>query len=220
MASPNKKGSSLRQISRWIGGIGLVVLFFLLWWGAQIVRQSELDHYRRYDRFIEEAAATNKIDPSLIKAVIWQESGYNERAIGTAKERGLMQVTPVAGGEWAAAMKIETFQPIDLFDPRTNIQAGSWFLARSVRRWNQADIPEAFALAEYNAGRSQALRWATGLEKWDADEFIEKIDYPSTRHYVENILKFRASYQRGRPPENSLTVYQALLRKFGFFFHP
>jgi len=208
------------MILRWAGGLGLVAVICLMWLEAEHIRESEIARYQKYNGIIEESAAANKLDSCLIKAVIWQESRYNERAFGTAQERGLMQVTPIAGSEWAATMKIETFQPTDLFDPRTNIQAGSWYLARAIRRWNQADIPEAFALAEYNAGRSQALRWASGLDKWNASVFLTRIDYPSTRRYVENILKYRESYRHGNPPENDLTLYQALSRRFSPFFHP
>ena len=70
-----------------------------------------------------------------------------------------MQVTPEVGQMWAKANKIEDFKDDDLYDPETNIRAGTWYLNRAIKRWSQTDDPVTFALAEYNAGRSNALKW-------------------------------------------------------------
>jgi soluble lytic murein transglycosylase len=89
----------------------------------------------------------------------------------------------------------------DLFDPKVNLQAGSWYLARAMQHWkNQAD-PVPFALAEYNAGASRAQRWAGG----DGDvvvapnTFRNNIDFPGTRNYVDTIMaRFEFYKRRGR----------------------
>jgi len=59
-----------------------------------------------------------------------------------------------------------------------------------------------FALAEYNAGRTRVDHWmaSTGLgEKATADDLIAAIDFPTTRRYVQEIVRRYHSYQeRGR----------------------
>ena len=70
-----------------------------------------------------------------------------------------MQITDAAAREWVKSEKIANFVPADLFDPKINIQAGTWLLARALRRYQDRDDPVPFALAEYNAGRSRVARW-------------------------------------------------------------
>ncbi len=162
--------------------------------------KEEYERHRRYDALIAEAAAQFDLDPLLIRAVIWRESGFDERAVGRAEERGLMQVTAGAGQDWADANRIENFRPTDLFDPRTNITAGSWYLSRAIRRWPESDEPVVFALAEYNAGRRHARRWAEPLTELRADDFLEQMDFPTTRAYIRAITGQHAHYQ-DRPDE-------------------
>jgi soluble lytic murein transglycosylase len=138
----------------------------------------------------------------LVKAIIWRESRFHPEKVGTSGERGLMQVMEPAAADWVKAEKIETFQPTDLFDPKTNMEVGVWYFARAMERWKDRDNPIPFALAEYNAGRSRADRWvaATNLgDKAEAADFIQAIDFPTTRSYVEEITRRYQFYRdRGR----------------------
>ena len=68
------------------------------------------------------------MDPRLISAVIWRESRFDASCIGTAGEIGLMQVTEEAAREWAKARGQPAPTKVALFDVRTNIDAGTWYL--------------------------------------------------------------------------------------------
>ena len=162
---------------------------------------NQVQHDTQYNSFVQEAAGRYHMSESLIRAVIWRESDFDPGATGLAGERGLMQVTPPAGREWAASENIQTFTDSDLFDPRTNIMAGSWYLGRAIRRWQQADRPEIFGLAEYNAGRTHARRWARDMTAPTSAVFIENIDYPTTKNYVLDILE-RSHYYEAHPTPN------------------
>lgn len=148
-----------------------------------------------YDPAITAIAREDVIDPFLIRALIWRESRFNPQTHGTADERGLMQVTPEAGAMWAKANKIANFDPDDLYDPITNIRAGTWYLNRAIHQWNQTDDPVTFALAQYNAGRSNALKWVDPAAPLDHNAFLQRITFPSTRKYVEVILEKREQYR-------------------------
>ena len=83
----------------------------------------------------------------------------------------------------------------DLFDAKTNLDVGAWYLQRALERWRDRDDPVPFALAEYNAGRSNVDRWITasgrGAEATAADLF-NAIDFPSTKKYLAEItLRYR-----------------------------
>jgi soluble lytic murein transglycosylase len=108
-----------------------------------------------------------------------------------------MQVTEPAASEWAAAEGIETFSPEDLFDPKVNLDAGTWYLARALRHWAHMDDPVPFALAEYNAGRSRVRRWVDAGAN-SAKELEAVIDFPSTKEYIASIMRrYRLYLERG-----------------------
>ncbi len=155
--------------------------------------------YWQYDELIRETAARNGIDPHLLKAVVWRESAFHADKVGASGERGLMQVGEAAALDWAKAERVETFTATDLFDARTNVAVGGWYLARALERWKDRDRPAVFALAEYNAGRSRVDRWVTETrlaDKANADDLIGAMDFPSTRRYIEDILTRRDIYAR------------------------
>lgn len=156
--------------------------------------------FAAHDALIAETAKKSGLDVALLKAVVWRESAFCADKVGTSGERGLMQVGEAAATDWARAQKIETFMPPDLFEPRTNLEAGTWYLKRAIDKWKDRDDPVPFALAEYNAGASRLDRWiaATGVgAKADARDLINAIDFPSTRRYVEDIMA-RARFYRER----------------------
>jgi soluble lytic murein transglycosylase len=147
--------------------------------------------YNRYDPTIADLARKRGLDPLLIKAIVWRESAFSPDKLGTVGERGLMQVGEAAAKDWAAAEKIETFMPTDLFDPKTNLEVGTWYFKKALERWKQKDDPVPFALAEYNAGRVRVDRWVaeTGrAEEATARDLLLAIDFPTTRRYVEDII--------------------------------
>ena len=83
-----------------------------------------------------------------------------------------------------------------LVDPRTNILAGSWYLARLLKRYQQTDNPVPYALADYNAGRSNVRRWIVAdRAETESDVFIDSIGFPSTQRYVQEVMK-RWDYYR------------------------
>lgn len=161
--------------------------------------------YARYDEWIAEAASRYAISPSLVKAVIWRESRFHPHMLGTHGERGLMQITEGAAKDWARAEKIETFVPTDLLDPKTNIEAGAWYLSKALRHWAQKDDPVPFALAEYNAGRTHVIRWekSSGLsDSFGAEDLHTIMDFPTTRAYIRSIMnRYQDFKKHGEFPE-------------------
>lgn len=155
-----------------------------------------------YDQLIADLARKHGLDPLLVKAVVWRESKFSPGKVGKDGERGLMQVTEGAASDWVNAVKIKSFAPTDLFDPKTNLDAGSWYLAQALERWKEKDDPLPFALAEYNAGRQRVHRWIGDSnmgKKATAEDLRESIDFPTTKKYVEDITRRMEFYKkRGR----------------------
>jgi len=157
-----------------------------------------LGRFSEYDELIQEQSARHGVDTSLIKAMIWRESAFHPGKVGTSGERGLMQVGELAAKDWAKAEKIETFLPTDLFEPRTNVEVGTWYLRRALERWKEKGNAVPFALAEYNAGASRVDRWVAQSghgEKADAHDLLNAMDFPTTRRYVIDITERQRAYK-------------------------
>ena len=153
--------------------------------------------FHQYDRMIRAVATEHHLDPMLVKAVVWRESRFDPRKDGSHGERGLMQVSEKAANEWAHANKIDNFQVERLFDPKTNLEAGTWYLHRAFERWEAQSDPAPFALAEYNAGASRVERWSSGSggSNIPVKQFLQNIDFPGTRKYVDSIIQRYQFYQ-------------------------
>jgi len=154
--------------------------------------------FSSYDPLIRDASQKYGVDPMLLKAMVWRESAFKPDKVGTSGERGLMQVGEAAARDWAKAQKIETFVPTDLFDPKTNLDVGAWYLRKGLDRWKQKADAVPFALAEYNAGHVRVERWVAGTNRGDeatAEELMRAIDFPSTRKYIEDITARQKYYQ-------------------------
>jgi peptidoglycan lytic transglycosylase len=157
--------------------------------------------FQQYDRLIRIVAAEHHLDPMLVKAVVWRESRFDPQKYGNARERGLMQVSEKAANEWARENKIDNFYVEGLFDPKTNLEAGAWYLHRAFEHWGNQPDAMPFALAEYNAGASRAQRWGggDGAAAMPARAFLNNINFPGTRKYVDSVIaRYQFYKRRGR----------------------
>lgn len=93
-----------------------------------------------YQEMITRLSAMHNVDPSLVTALIAQESGFNPRAVSSAGAQGLMQLMPGT----ARSMGVT-----DPFDPAQNIAGGVRYLADMLRQFS-GDVGKA--LTAYNAG--------------------------------------------------------------------
>ena len=165
-------------------------------WGCR----REIPREDAYDKLVQESADRQGISWLLVKAVIKQESDFQSWQVGNAGEIGLMQITSGAVRDWEKATGAEcTFRSM-LFDPRLNIEIGTWYLARGLKEWKDYRDAEVLALAAYNAGPGQARKWAPDDPR---EKAIDNIRFPSTKSYIKRVLHHRKSFQEGlsRGPE-------------------
>ncbi len=164
---------------------GAAALFFPGWWT------------HRYDDLITRQARVYRLDDHLVWSLIYQETYFRAWKIGAAEEVGLMQVTPTVAREWAHETGLKEYERqvnenVDQFlaDPERNLQAGCWYLERLRDQYRGRTAETAMMLAAYNAGASRVDEWTQGADPAAMTEadFISRIDYPSTRAYVSDIL--------------------------------
>ena len=169
----------------------LLALFLLVFVILAFYYNSIIDE-SRYDALIEKSAKKYNIDNRFIKAIIYQESGFDADARGAAGEIGLMQIMPNgAAVDWARHYKKEKLSEGLLFRPKWNIEIGSWYLAKALKRWHKYKHAKELALCQYNAGGKRANLW----KPVDYNGAImERIKIRSTRAYVASIMEKYKEY--------------------------
>jgi soluble lytic murein transglycosylase len=139
-------------------------------------------------------AAEHRLDPSLMAALIRQESNFNPSATSPAGARGLAQVMPELGERLARELAYPVWDPVLLYQPDVSIQLGAVHLRELFTRYDQ----RAHILAAYNAGASRVERWSKRIGVEDPEVFAERISFVETRDYVRIIQRnediYRALY--------------------------
>jgi len=116
-----------------------------------------------YDIYIRHYSRIHDLDPNLVRAVIYVESGGDPDAVSTDGAIGLMQL--MAGT--ADDMGVKSPQ-----EPAQNIFGGTRYLSRLVERFGSLEL----ALWAYNAGPERVKRKQLPLE---------------TRRYIPNVMRLK-----------------------------
>jgi soluble lytic murein transglycosylase len=145
---------------------------------------------RDYGMLVRAQARANGLEPALVMGLIRQESAFNPRATSSANARGLMQILPQTAsrsrrGRARAASR--------LYDPAYNLRVGCRYLGKLFRAFD-GDLAQA--LTAYHAGDFRAKDWLSKFQFQEPAEFLESIPIPSTRAYVEAVLRDAGIYRR------------------------
>lgn len=173
---------------------GLVLLLSLAI-GIQFIRTKLNEREMRFDPLIGATAQRYRLDPLLVKAIIYQESRFDPWAMGGKGDTGLMQIVrKYAVADWARKTRNKMPEQIQLFDPELNIEIGCWYLSEMMKKFKTSPARDIQALCAYNAGPNMAQTWFKNYT--DSENAIDKIRFPSTRKYVENITERYEYYQQ------------------------
>lgn len=151
----------------------------------------------RYDELIARHAEVYRLDEKLVWNIIYEETYFRAWKIGADGEIGLMQVTPAVAREWAKETGFREFEKQTaenviefLSEPERNIQVGCWYLEKLRENYRGLPAETAMMLAAYNAGASRVSEWNKAqAAQMSEKDFIENIDFPSTKAYVSSILE-------------------------------
>jgi len=100
----------------------------------------------------EVAAEREGVPLDLLLGVMWVESRFNSRAGSSAGAQGLMQIMPKTFAYIASKTALPSR---NVWDPETNITAGTWLLGALLRRYG-GNVE--LALAAYNAGAGNVAK--------------------------------------------------------------
>ncbi|MEN3930518.1 transglycosylase SLT domain-containing protein [Microvirga sp. W0021] len=147
------------------------------------------------------------VEQALVYAIAHQESAFNVSAKSRAGALGLMQLMPGTAKLTAAGLK-KDYEPERLLsDPAYNIEIGAAHLRDLLTAWDGSII---LTFAAYNAGSGNVKKWLTAhgdprLQDVDEVDWIERIPFYETRHYVQRISENLMIYRKlfGQKPGQS-----------------
>jgi len=118
-----------------------------------------------YDDIIVEHSRLHDIRPSLVRAVVQVESGFNPRAYSPKGAMGLMQLMPATAREFGVR---------NPFNPEENIRGGVAYLRQLLDRY---DNNEQLALAAYNAGPGAVDKHGQSIPPYrETRDYVTKVN--------------------------------------------
>lgn len=100
----------------------------------------------KYEHLIRDLSDRYKVNSNLVKAVVTEESCFNNNALSHVGAHGLMQLMP----ETATWLKVK-----DSGDPKDNLRGGVRYLSSLLKEFETVEL----ALAAYNAGPGNVRRY-------------------------------------------------------------
>ena len=127
---------------------------------------------RKIAKLAARIAHRYKLDPTLVLAVIYAESGFASGAASPRNAQGLMQLMPDTA---------QRFGVKNVMDPADNIAGGARYL-RWLLAYFKGDLP--LVLAGFNAGEGAVTRYGGVPPYPETLAYIEKIRryYPAAHH--------------------------------------
>ncbi|MBP6011665.1 MAG: lytic transglycosylase domain-containing protein [Alphaproteobacteria bacterium] len=146
------------------------------------------------------ACTASGVPPTLILALIRQESEFDPAAVSNANARGLMQLLPSTAQDVARRYAIPFAGANDLHKPETNLALGCYHVKDLLDALNGS---WPLAIAGYNAGKARVLSWVTAHgdprdPKTSVIDWIEAIPFDETRNYVMRVLENHLAYKTRR----------------------
>jgi hypothetical protein len=154
----------------------------------QSIRQLLYPRYF-YDA-IEEDAKKFEADPTLVLAIMREESRFNPRAKSEAAARGLLQFIITTARTIGRDVGLVDLTPEDLYDPRVIIRLGAKYVATLTKTFGGDRYKAA---AAYNAGPKQVALWSRLAPAPGEDFFLSSINFAETKDYVRKVMN---SYRR------------------------
>jgi soluble lytic murein transglycosylase-like protein len=146
----------------------------------------------KYAEEIEKYSKERGIDPNLVRGLILQESYFNPEAKSRVGATGLMQLMPPTAQDHAKRLRVP-FAVSRLENPKVNVQLGTYHLRMLI---NMFGGNVYLAVASYNAGQGNVMKWRRAAPRKPTDEFLESIPFQETRNYVKRVTMLRSTYAR------------------------
>ena len=142
-----------------------------------------------WSKTINLMAENSNVSPHMIIAIMKEESAFDPMAKSSVGALGLMQIMPDTG----KFVDPDSYSTFKLYEPFYNMYLGSKYYRMLIRQFGGNEM---FALASYNGGAGNVIKWKEDFFTGDCDDFVEKIPFPETRSYVKKVFASYWNYLR------------------------
>jgi len=165
--------------------VALTALTLIFYFSYKIFMR--LAYPLKYKQLIVKAAGDHQVDKYLVLAIIREESRFKEDSVSSKGALGLMQLMPKTA-KWISAQRGLSHKQAELFEPKVNIDHGSWYFSYLSKRYKKQEL----SLAAYNSGTSVLDRWMKANPQANLKDFV----FPETRNFVARVTKTQKIYQK------------------------
>ena len=163
-----------------------ICLFFIF---SFIFAYYQIKYPLKFKEYILSYSEEYSLKPELVASLINAESSFNKNAVSSSGAIGLMQILP-STGEYIANLLGENFEEIDLYEAKTNIKYGCFYLNYLKNKFNT----EKEILCAYNAGETTVLMWLKNESLSNDGKNLNSIPYKVTKAYTEKIINNKKHY--------------------------
>ena len=170
---------------------------------------------KKYSGLVESNAKKNKLDASLVYAIMHTESAFNPLARSYIPAYGLMQIVPGSAGRDVAVRltgKDKIYSSEYLFDAGNNVQAGSTYiniLYYSYLKGINDPLSRIYCvIAAYNTGAGNVAKTFTGKRRLKQalpiingmnpqqvyNKLHNELPYEETREYLKRVVSRQKLY--------------------------
>ncbi len=150
---------------------------------------------KQYKVYVSAYSTEYGISEDLVYSIIKAESNYDRKAVSKKGAIGLMQITEETGLWVSEKIKLADFSKEKLYDPKTNIEIGCFYLSYLLDLYGGN---EKNALAAYNAGPTNVNKWILDKNCSKDGENLDNIPFKETKEYVKkvasNVKKYKFLY--------------------------
>jgi hypothetical protein len=136
----------------------------------------DVKHFVDTHAIIHAAATKHNVPAAFVKSIVAAESNFNPNAISPKGAVGLMQLMPSTALEYGADPTV----------PEQNVDAGTRYLGRLLKRYSKYRNGMSRAIAAYNAGPTAV------------DRYRGVPPYRETRRYVIRVLSYMRQFEKNR----------------------
>ena len=128
------------------------------------------NHPREYSEYVTKYANEYKVPESLVYAVIYNESSFNEEAVSRVGAVGLMQLMPDTV-DWLSRVMGESAPDTEISNPDVNIKYGTYMLSYLFTKYGRWKT----VFAAYEVGTDKVNLWLEDSNYLDSSGNLDKI---------------------------------------------
>jgi soluble lytic murein transglycosylase len=145
---------------------------------------------RAYRDLVERYQALGDNPEGYLYSIMRKESGFHPHDLSYADAQGLLQMIPPTTLRVAKQLGIP-YDPGRLYEPAYNIQTGSWYIGRLLKKF-KGQIP--LGAGSFNSGPRPVMKWIDRHGDRELDELVELVPFSQTREYMKKVTENFARY--------------------------